>query len=58
VGLLSASVAAQGTVAGDWVLTIEDQFGPNVMCLSLNVTGEKLTGTGTSAIRWRRMPSS
>jgi acetamidase/formamidase len=45
VGLLSAAVGTQGTVAGEWMLTIEDQFGPNVMRLSLNVTGEKLTGT-------------
>ena len=43
--LLSATIGAQGTVAGDWMLTIDDQFGPNVMRLSLNVTGEKLTGT-------------
>ena len=44
-GLLSTAVAAQGTVAGEWMLTIDDQFGPTVMRLSLTVTGEKLTGT-------------
>ncbi len=27
------------------MLTIDDQFGPNIMRLSLVVTGEKLTGT-------------
>ena len=51
VGLLTASVPAQVNVAGEWMLTIEDQFGPNIMRLSLVVTGEKLTGTaGTRSI--------
>ena len=45
VGLLSGALAAQGTVAGEWMLTIDDQFGPNVIRLQLNVTGERLAGT-------------
>jgi amidase len=45
VGLLTHAVAAQSTVAGDWMVTLEEQFGPNVMRLSLAVAGEKLTGT-------------
>jgi amidase len=44
VGLLSSSAAAQ-TIAGDWVLTVHEQFGPSVMRLSLTVAGTKLTGT-------------
>ena len=51
LGLLTRSVTAQVNVAGDWMLTIEDQFGPSVMRLSLVVMGEKLTGTaGTRSI--------
>lgn len=51
VGLLTPSVTAQVNVAGDWMLTIEDQFGPNIMRLSLLVMGEQLTGTaGTRSI--------
>ena len=45
VGLLSPSVIAQQTVAGDWMLTIHEQFGPTIMRLSLVVEGEKLNGT-------------
>ncbi len=51
VGLLSLSAAGQETVAGEWMLTLDDQFGPNIMRLSLVVAGEKLTGTaGNRAI--------
>jgi acetamidase/formamidase len=51
VGLLSPSVLAQQTVAGEWMLTVHEQFGPNIMRLSLVVEGEKLKGTaGTRAI--------
>lgn len=45
VGLLSLSATGQETVAGEWMLTLDDQFGPNVMRLSLVVAGETLTGT-------------
>jgi acetamidase/formamidase len=45
VGLLSSSANAQQTVAGDWILTVQEQFGPAVMRLSLVVAGPKLTGT-------------
>jgi amidase len=39
------SAIAQQTVAGEWMLTAQEQFGPNIMRLSLAVAGEKLTGT-------------
>ena len=45
VGLLAPSVTGQATVAGEWMLTLDDQFGPNIMRLSLAVAGDKLTGT-------------
>ncbi|MGH9203840.1 MAG: hypothetical protein ACRD2A_21645 [Vicinamibacterales bacterium] len=44
-GSLSHSATAQQSVAGDWALTTHEQFGPNVMRLSLAVSGETLTGT-------------
>ena len=51
VCLLTPSTTAQVTVEGEWTLTVDDQFGPNIMRLSLVVAGEKLTGTaGTRAI--------
>ena len=45
VGLLTLSTTGQETVAGEWMLTLDDQFGPNIMRLSLVVAGGKLTGT-------------
>jgi acetamidase/formamidase len=45
VGLLTFSASGQETVAGEWLLTLDDQFGTNTMRLSLVVAGEKLTGT-------------
>jgi hypothetical protein len=45
VAVLSQSARAQDTVAGEWILTIDDPFGPNIMRLSLVVEGEKLSGT-------------
>ena len=45
VGLLSLSATGQETVAGEWMLTLDDQFGPITMRLSLVVAGEALTGT-------------
>jgi amidase len=45
VGLLSLSATGQETVAGEWMLTLDDQFGPNIVRLSLVVAGETLTGT-------------
>jgi amidase len=45
VGLLAQSASAQSTVAGEWMLTLDDQFGPNILRLSLVVAGEKVTGT-------------
>jgi hypothetical protein len=59
-GLLSLSATGQETVAGEWMLTIDDQFGPNIMRLSLVVAGEKLTGTAgnRSRERFAARPSS
>src|SRR5574341_216950 len=45
VGLFCPSALAQHAVAGEWMLTVHEQFGPSVMRLSLAVTGEQLTGT-------------
>ena len=42
---LTTSSVAQQTVAGEWVVTRQDQFGSDVSRLVLNVDGEKLTGT-------------
>jgi amidase len=44
VCVLSSPAAAQ-TIAGDWVLTVHEQFGPAISRLSMVVTGTKLTGT-------------
>ena len=46
VGLIGAFGSAQQTVAGDWMFTAHERFGPNIMRLSLVVEGEKLKGTG------------
>src|SRR5688572_28108329 len=41
----SLVAAAQQTVAGEWLFTAHEQFGPAVMRMTLSVTGDKLTGT-------------
>ena len=38
--LLPLAMAAQDSVAGDWMVTVHEQFGPNIMRLSLVVSGE------------------
>jgi amidase len=43
--LLSIAMAAQETVAGDWMVTVHEQFGPNIMRLSLAVSGDVLNGS-------------
>ena len=43
--VLHQSAAAQQTVAGEWMLTAHEEFGPNIMRLSLTVAGDKLSGT-------------
>ena len=43
--LLVAGLAAQATVAGEWILTRHDPFGSDVSRLVLAVDGDKLTGT-------------
>ena len=35
-------MAAQDSVAGDWMVTVHEQFGPNIMRLSLVVSGDVL----------------
>jgi amidase len=45
VGCLTQSAVAQQTVAGEWMLTSHEPFGPNIMRLSLAVAGEQVTGT-------------
>jgi acetamidase/formamidase len=45
VALVTLAGHAQQAVAGDWMLTLHEQFGPSVMRLSIAVSGEKLTGT-------------
>jgi amidase len=44
-GLASITLAAQGTVAGDWMLTLHEISGPNIRRLSLAVSGETLSGS-------------
>ena len=40
--LLPLVIAAQDSVAGDWMVTVHEQFGPNIMRLSLVVSGDVL----------------
>ena len=40
--LLPLAIAAQDSVAGDWMVTVHEQFGPNIMRLSLVVSGDVL----------------
>jgi amidase len=44
-GLACIVLAAQAGVAGEWMLTAHEQFGPNIMRLSLTVSGDTLTGS-------------
>jgi amidase len=43
--LSCVGLAAQGSVAGEWMVTVHEQFGPNTTRLSLAVSGETLTGS-------------
>jgi acetamidase/formamidase len=45
IALWAASGNAQQTLAGDWVLTLHDPFGPTVSRLTLAVEGNALTGS-------------
>jgi hypothetical protein len=45
VGLLGVASVAQSGLAGEWMITVHEQFGPNVMRLSLAVSGDKLSGS-------------
>lgn len=45
VGLLCVASVAQSSLAGEWLITVHEQFGPNVMRLSLAVSGDKLSGS-------------
>ena len=44
-GLLYVVLASQSSLAGEWMITVHEQFGPQVMRLSLAVSGEKLSGS-------------
>ena len=43
--LASSVLVGQSTIAGEWMVTVHEQFGPNVMRLSLTASGEKVSGT-------------
>jgi amidase len=45
LGLAAVAVSGQGSVAGEWMLTVHDVFVANVMRVSLTVSGDTLTGT-------------
>jgi amidase len=45
VTLACAGAVAQTGVAGEWMVTVHEQFGPNIQRLSLSVAGDKVTGT-------------
>jgi acetamidase/formamidase len=43
--MIGGSAVAQQTIAGDWMITLQELSGPNVTRLSLAVEGDKVTGT-------------
>jgi acetamidase/formamidase len=43
--LSTTSAGAQTSIAGDWALTLQEAFGPNVVRLSLAVNGESISGS-------------
>ena len=46
VGILSCVVVVtQDGIAGEWMVTVQDPLGPNVMRLSIAVSGETVTAT-------------
>ncbi len=45
VTFVCQSAAVQQTLAGEWMLTVNERFGPVTMRLSLAVEGEKIAGT-------------
>jgi amidase len=45
--LVCQSAVAQQTIAGEWMLTTLDEFGPNIMRLSLTIVGDKVSGTAS-----------
>jgi amidase len=44
-GLVSVTLTAQGSVAGEWMLSIHELSGPNIMRLSLAVSGDRFSGS-------------
>jgi amidase len=45
--LICQSAVAQQTLAGEWMLTTQEEFGPNIMRLSLTIAGDKVSGTAS-----------
>jgi amidase len=45
VAVIGQSAVAQQTIAGEWMLTVEEPFAPTFMRLSVTVQGDKITGT-------------
>jgi hypothetical protein len=45
IAMVWSPAIAQQTVAGDWMLTIQELSGPNIMRFTLTVDGDKVTGT-------------
>jgi amidase len=43
--LSGVGLAGQGSVAGEWMITVHEQFGPNTTRLSLAVSGDTLTAS-------------
>jgi acetamidase/formamidase len=43
-GTVSIAASTQGTVAGEWMLTIHELGGPNIMRMSLAASGDALSG--------------
>jgi acetamidase/formamidase len=44
-GLVSIGASAQGTVAGEWMLTLHELGGPNILRMSLATSGDAVSGT-------------
>jgi acetamidase/formamidase len=47
-GFLSIALNAQGTLSGEWIVTVNELAGPNVMRMTLAVSGDTVTGSAGS----------